>query len=145
MKTYFGSLVLQLIFIILICCSSTCKTKYKVIPGNTFSLHANESASLLNQSGKEIGVIKLDSVFNDSRCPEGVNCFTAGKVSVAFTLCFNNSIETENVDFTSGKNVSLIVNSGSIKLLDVLPHPVYQKEILNSDKSVQLLWDTEEK
>ncbi|GAA4046115.1 hypothetical protein [Flavobacterium chungnamense] len=71
--------------------------------------------------------LKLKSVFNDSRCPEGTNCVWAGEVSVIVevykdkkfveekTLTLNSKNREENIQWFS------TYYSGKIKSLGVLP------------------------
>lgn len=71
--------------------------------------------------------LKLKSVFNDSRCPEGTTCIWAGEVSVIVevyndkkfveekTLTLNSKNREENIQWFS------TYYSGKIKSLGVLP------------------------
>jgi hypothetical protein len=71
--------------------------------------------------------LKLKSVFNDSRCPEGTTCIWAGEVSVIIevyndrkfiedkTLTFNSKNVKENIQWFS------TYYSGKIKSVGVLP------------------------
>ncbi len=76
--------------------------------------------------------LKLKSVFDDSRCPEGVTCVWAGEVSVIIevykdkqfieekTLLLNSKNKEENIKWLLNY---LPENSKKIKWISVLPYP----------------------
>jgi hypothetical protein len=76
--------------------------------------------------------LKLKSVFDDSRCPEGVTCVWAGEVSVIIEVYKDKQlIEEKRLTLNSKnkeENIKWLVNylpesSKSIKWISVLPYP----------------------
>lgn len=76
--------------------------------------------------------LKLKSVFDDSRCPEGVTCVWAGEVSVIIEVYKDKQlIEEKKLTLNSKnkeENIKWLVNylpenSKSIKWISVLPYP----------------------
>ena len=76
--------------------------------------------------------LKLKSVFDDSRCPEGVTCVWAGEVSVIIEVYKDKQlIEEKRLTLNSKnkvENIKWLVNylpesSRNIKWITVLPYP----------------------
>jgi hypothetical protein len=79
--------LLGCIFIILALVSVACG-ELKVELGHEFSLHMGESASI---EGEELR-IKFIEVVEDSRCPRGVECIWAGRVTCAVEIIYQGSL-----------------------------------------------------
>lgn len=72
----------------------------------------------------------LKNVYNDSRCPEGVNCVWAGDVTVVIEVYENKKFIEEKTLVFSSKNTKEIIDwvakyytEKPIKLVQVLPYP----------------------
>ncbi|MFY7740668.1 MAG: hypothetical protein ACOVQC_09130 [Flavobacterium sp.] len=71
--------------------------------------------------------LKLKSVFNDSRCPEGTTCIWAGEVSVIVEVYYDKKFVEEKTLTLNSKNREENIQwfstyySGKIKSLGVLP------------------------
>lgn len=73
--------------------------------------------------------ICLDSVYNDSRCPNGIQCIWEGDALADFTM---TSAKTTN-RFTLHSNTKFqndtIIEGISIKLIQINPYPTVDNEI----------------
>ncbi len=95
--------------------------------------------------------VTVDSIIEDSRCLSGVDCVTAGRAIVRFTMptlsFYNGGVMTIDVatDTLSERYIYLPLLEGStegeFKLLDVLPYPVQGEVILQKDYMVKILID----
>lgn len=87
----------------------------------SFDLNINKTASL---DGEKLLILFKD-VPEDSRCPDGVDCMWAGKVSVDLAITLNG--EAKSIQLTrEGKSKSLVSASvGDYKILlhGVNPYP----------------------
>ena len=73
--------------------------------------------------------MRLNSVFDDSRCPDGVNCIWAGEVSATFEVYKDRKIMEERTLLFNFKNLEENKKwfekyySKKIKSLGLLPYP----------------------
>lgn len=78
----------------------------------------------------------FDSVLTDSRCPRGVECFWAGEARVQFRLEKQNR---EPVLFTLGPGLETTLEGYNIKMIDLLPYPVFGEERHMEDYRAELI------
>lgn len=91
--------------------------------------------------------LKLNSVFNDSRCPEGTTCIWAGEVSVVIavyndkkfveekTLTFNSKNKEENNSWFEK------YYSKKIKSVGVLPYPKPGIVVKDKKKYIKVVFE----
>lgn len=91
--------------------------------------------------------LKLKSVFNDSRCPEGTNCIWAGEVSVVVevynnkkfveeqTLTFNSTNREENMQWFSKYYTT------KIKSIGVFPYPKEGVVLKDKKKYIKIIFE----
>jgi hypothetical protein len=96
----------------------------------------NESAKL---NGEDLKVT-FKEVLEDSRCPEGTDCFWAGEVKIAVTA--NTGNRTYQIAFTrEGKQKGEVTqNAGNFKiaLQEVTPYPKQSRKIPQEDYKIKL-------
>lgn len=133
-----GSTILLLAVLAL---SFSCKKKpqagYRLVKaGEPFELKLNESAKL---DGEDLKVT-FTKVLEDSRCPEGTDCFWAGEVKIA--IAANTGNRSYQIALTrEGKQtgpVTLPAGNFRISLLEVAPYPKNQKKIPPEDYRIKL-------
>lgn len=73
--------------------------------------------------------ICLDSIFNDSRCPTGLDCVWEGDAVAAFTLTKNNKVNSFNLHANKKFQNDTIIEGIAIKLLRITPYPVANQPI----------------
>lgn len=90
--------------------------------------------------------LKLKSVFDDSRCPEGVTCVWAGEVSVIIEVYKDKQlIEERTIIFNSKnreENIKWFENyySKKIKLLRVVPYPKDGIVVKEKNKFIEVVF-----
>ncbi len=72
---------------------------------------------------------------NDSRCPTGVVCIWMGVATVRFEV---KEKQTSELVLDTFQHRSDTLNNHIFRLIDVLPYPVWQKDIPDSEKKVIL-------
>jgi hypothetical protein len=101
-----------------------------------FDLKYNTTASL------EEGDLRLTftDIPEDSRCPEGVDCFQAGQVRVGVEVSTGN--DTKAVEYTREAkqkgNVTQTVSGFKIHLLEVSPYPKKNQKIKPEEYTLRL-------
>ncbi len=75
--------------------------------------------------------ICLDTVLSDSRCPIDVNCVWAGEAKARFKYSINNNTPIA-IDLRAGVADTLI-NEYKFSFVDLLPHPLHDKQINPED------------
>ena len=90
--------------------------------------------------------LKLKSVFDDSRCPEGVTCVWAGEVSVIIEVYKEKQlIEERTIIFNSKnreENIKWFENyySKKIKLVRVVPYPKDGIVVKEKNKFIEVVF-----
>jgi len=90
--------------------------------------------------------LKLKSVFDDSRCPEGVTCVWAGEVSVIIEVYKDKQlIEERTIIFNSKnreENIKWFENyySKKIKLVRVVPYPKDGIVVKEKNKFIEVVF-----
>lgn len=78
--------------------------------------------------------IRIKEIY-DSRCPIGVVCFWAGEAQVNFEVTGKTKFDLTLILHRQPVDT---VDQYIFRLVDVLPYPVYQKEVPDSEKTVIL-------
>jgi hypothetical protein len=93
------------------------------------NLNLNETIELIYgktyQNYEKNVSIKLDSVLEDSRCPENVECFWAGMAIARFDFTLNNKLTTFFLTNTGGTAGDTIISGYKIQFISLNPYPVY--------------------
>jgi len=97
----------------------------------SFSILAQQTEKITSKKciSKKGYHLKLKSVFDDSRCPEGVNCVWAGEVSVKIEVFKDKKLIEEKTMLFNSKNKQENVKwfenylSNTIESISVFPHP----------------------
>lgn len=82
------------------------------------------------------------SIFNvqDSRCPEGAQCFTAGNVVVALSFYRSHPLDTTLELYTKTfGHPELMMDSLSFQLLSVSPGPSIRKKVKQKDYRIEMV------
>lgn len=85
--------------------------------------------------------ICLDSVVNDSRCPTGFECVWEGDAIAAFTLTKNKKVTRFNLHTNNRFQNDTIVDGVSVKLIDISPYPIADKQIDPNDYVAEISVD----
>ena len=103
------------------------------LPGDTVTLSIGEVAYFQHPGA----YIRFDTITEDSRCPINVYCFWPGQVTARFIIQ-NRAGQTEQIEILSpgSKDLQNLVAGVDLKLLQVLPYPVYPERILPEEYKV---------
>jgi hypothetical protein len=83
--------------------------------------------------------VRLDSVAEDSRCPLNLECFWQGNAKAILTCASGTGRAIFGLNTYPGFLQDTTVFGRSIKLLDVMPYPVWKTPIPKEDYSVKLV------
>lgn len=108
------------ILFLVIGCQSTIENR----EGINIITKVNQSEQVSNDLSIKVKIV------NDSRCPEGCECFWAGDVRVFFTLRHNDQIKDTSLVLPSRPNMQF--NNYLITLEEVNPYPICNNPIPNS-------------
>ncbi len=118
-------------------CSSQKNQPFEL--GKPFTLHYGETAQWATD---ETIRIRFDSILDDSRCPQGVQCVWAGRAIAAITFFQNGEMQNGALVMgdPAGTNYSNQATFGdfTVTLIQVRPHLVAEQQILQKDYSVEL-------
>ena len=104
--------------------------------GSPFTLKVAEQVAL---RGTTL-VIGFERVLSDSRCPEGVQCITAGDVAVSLWVQEPGRKKTK-LELRAGESPSATFHRRVIRLLDVQPRPGENRKLSPRDYLVRLRVD----
>lgn len=82
--------------------------------------------------------ICLDSVFNDSRCPKGLDCVWEGNATAAFTLRKNQVNKSFNLHTNTKFQNDTVIEAISIKLINITPYPTANDSITSSEYKAEI-------
>lgn len=82
--------------------------------------------------------ICLDSVFNDSRCPTGLECVWEGDAIGAFTLTKTENITRFNLHANHKFQNDTLIDAITIKLLNISPYPIADQKIDSNNYEVEI-------
>jgi len=71
--------------------------------------------------------IQLDSITEDSRCPEGAECIWAGNARAKFKLTVNNSYHQFSLNTISAFRNDTVIGGIRYKLINISPYPSVNK------------------
>jgi len=108
--------------------------------GNAFMLKYGETAQLETD---ETVQIRFDSILDDSRCPQGVQCVWAGRAIVAITFFQQGQSQSSALVMgdPGGTNYSkeAVFGDFTVTLFQVRPHPIAEQTIEQKQYFVQLV------
>lgn len=84
--------------------------------------------------------IRFDKIASDSRCPQGVECITAGKADVVLTIGKTGESQTFTLPFTLPNGTSNVTDykGHTVRVMGVAPIKYKDKEIKPEDYSIVL-------
>ena len=127
-------------FIALVTLVGACKgesgTVKAVQLGEAVTLKINEAAKV----GEEL-VVTFKAVTNDSRCPQGVQCVTAGEATVVLTAKAGEKTEDITVKVGAAADNRTTREPFVIRILKLDPYPTEGQTIQDADRAVELRID----
>jgi len=135
--------VLAIFFTLLLSCEKT-PYGYNTDPENYDKLILNNIDDIswhdcLYESEDKI-LICLDSVLNDSRCPEGVVCVWEGNAEVKFKFKkYPDEPVYFNLNTNRGFTYQTVIDGYKITLVSLNPYPVYGRVIRQKDYKAEIL------
>ena len=127
--------VSSILFIVIVFLTGCIKYEFKYQKTTTLNRYFNlddtvsiyVKHTLMNQA--ENISITFDSVKNDSRCPTGAECITAGNAAIVFHYTKgNNSVYfTLNTQKNLGSDTT--IDNYNIRLINLLPYPVLHTDM----------------
>lgn len=130
-------LTIALIFSVVFICSN-CDQKAAQGSYDTFNLNEEFEIKMSNKAKLNGGnlVIQFVDVTEDSRCPEGVNCIQAGKVTAK--LMANDKSLTLTKKGKKRGGITGNVGDYSIEMMEVNPYPKNNVKVDKEDYSINL-------
>jgi hypothetical protein len=104
--------------------------------GEAFRLKIAESARL---SADEL-MVTFKAVTNDSRCPQGTQCVTAGEAEVVLTVKVGEKSQDVTVKVGTDQ-AKATVEPYAIRILALDPYPVADQTIKDADREIELRVD----
>jgi hypothetical protein len=104
--------------------------------GEAFRLKIDESAKL---SADELA-ITFKAVTNDSRCPQGAQCVTAGEAEVVLAVKVGEKSQDVTVKVGTDQ-AKATVEPYAIRILSLDPYPVANQTIKDADREIELRVD----
>jgi hypothetical protein len=103
--------------------------------GKPFTLQAGQAAECAEVEGF---IIALGGVLNDSRCPMGVECITAGKADIAIVLSNGGVQNKVNLSFTrpDGAESATVFEGYDVRVIGVMPFREQNKTIKPEEYSI---------
>lgn len=132
-KTTFILLLLVMILL------SACSTQSDVGYNTDFTIQVSHSAKTLD--GRYI--ITFDSVFYESRCPDGAQCIWAGSAGARFTILENGevpaTIELYVIEYPNmGWYRTFVYKDFKVEILELNPYPSLNKTYRYNDYKAKL-------
>ena len=82
------------------------------------------------------GNLKVELVkIEDSRCPEGAQCFTQGHAKIYLAL--HTSEEKQSLSFLSTDKMPIKIGKQSFHFIELTPYPIVDHEIKQSDYRIK--------
>ncbi len=110
---------------------------FKFALNRPFALGINDKACNLDQNI----CVTMDSVYDDSRCPEGVNCIWEGNAKMRFKVTTAKKSHVLYLDTQPTSNIyhnDTIVGGYRVTLNQLSPHPVADNPIKLSDYAAEI-------
>lgn len=108
--------------LVIICFS--CASKGDTVQ-KTVNLEVNGYFHKFNNEAR----ICLDSIFNDSRCPTGIECVWEGDALAAFTLTKDDTDRSFTLHANNKFQNDTIIDGIKITLLNITPYPIANQKI----------------
>ena len=134
MRTGVVAIALALVALVFACKGEGTAKTAKL--GEAFRLKIAESAKL---SSDDL-TVRFKAVTNDSRCPQGTQCVTAGEAEVVLAV----EVGKENLDVTvkvGTDQAKASVEPYTIRILALDPYPVANQTIQDADRELELRID----
>ncbi len=118
-------------------CPKPAPPSVKFSLGRPFPLHVGQTAESADVQGF---TIKFDKIASDSRCPQGVQCITAGKADVVLTLNKVGGSQNVTLPFTIPNGTSNVTDFEGyiVRVMGVSPIKYKDKEIKPEDYDIVL-------
>ena len=125
MKMKYAPMVVVLMFCSLLFqnCNIQNLVELKAVSKDTMTVYLKQQ--VLNE--KYGFIIQLDSITEDSRCPEGAECFWAGDARAKFKLTENNIIHQFSLNTLATFRNDTIIGGIRYKLINLSPYPSINK------------------
>jgi hypothetical protein len=108
------------LLLVLLCTCAHLQSTTKIEPNQKFDLKFHDTAFFQT----EALAIRFSSVIQDSRCPKGVQCITAGNATIELMVRKSNQKETAiQLNTDSGPN-EVVYDTYKIRLVELNPYPV---------------------
>lgn len=104
--------------------------------GEAVTLKLDEAAKV----GEEL-VVTFKAVTNDSRCPQGAQCVTAGDAAVVLTAKAGEKAEDITVKVGAAAENKATIEPFVIRILKLDPYPSEGQTIQDADRTVELRVD----
>ena len=104
--------------------------------GEAFRLKIAESARL----SADALTITFKAVTNDSRCPQGTQCVTAGEAEVVLAVKMGEKSQDVTVKVGTDQ-AKATVEPYAIRILSLVPYPVANQTIQDADREIELRVD----
>lgn len=104
--------------------------------GEAVTLKVDEAAKV----GEEV-VVTFKAVTSDSRCPQGVQCVTAGEATVVLTAKVGEKTEELTVKVGAAADNKATLEPFAIRILKLDPYPTEGQTIQDADRSIELRVD----
>jgi hypothetical protein len=104
--------------------------------GEAVTLKIDEAAKV----GEEV-VVTFKAVSNDSRCPQGVQCVTAGEATVVLTAKVGEKTEELTVKVGAAADNKATIEPFAIRILKLDPYPTEGQTIQDADRSIEMRVD----
>jgi hypothetical protein len=106
--------------------------------GSPFSLKIGQTGECNSVKGFSV---KFDKVTADSRCPQGVECITAGRADLALTLSKDGASQPATLSFTiaEGTNNRVDFKGHTVRVIAVEPLRKQGVEIKPGDYTIQVV------
>ncbi|MBX3244407.1 MAG: hypothetical protein KF685_08125 [Acidobacteria bacterium] len=118
---------------------------FTIIAGANMTVNAQDEKSFVvgigkevDFSGKRVTKVKFLEVTEDSRCPEGVDCFWAGNARLKIELSFSDDEPVTLEMDTNGPNSTVKFEGGTVSLIKLDPYPKNNVEFDRSAYKVSL-------
>ena len=88
-------------------------------PGQLFALRVGDTAAVVTSSA--FVLVRFNGVFDDSRCPEDVECVTAGHATVGVTVQTALALDEVSLQVPPGGGVEQVVREVTVEILELRP------------------------
>ena len=128
-----------LFYIVCVFLFASCKSLQVLSNKSSIEIKVGETVKLQTFDDHFIGMLTLDSVFNDSRCPVNTNCLVEGNVFLSFYLKLNDGTKTTFVvKYKQPVSDEHQIDNYTLKVEEVMPEKESGKKIKESDYGVKL-------